>query len=360
MKVLVLVDSFKGSLSSAEIAYIISENLPGLEVTALPVADGGEGTLDMLAEGKEKINVPSQNALGEEIESYFLKKDETAYIELANTAGLTLLPPQKRKPLLTHTFGVGIQMAKAIQIGCKEIIVFAGGSATNEAGLGALQALGFKFFDANGDQLKVHGQNLEQVKNFHTPTLPKGINFKVATDVTNPFTGSNGASHVYAPQKGASDKEVEQLENGLLNITKLFPESELQNIPGTGAAGGFAGGMHLFLHAEIVPATSLLFAHINLKQHIEEASYIITGEGTIDLQTLNGKLISRITEISNNKKVILISGSQKVQLNSPNICYSAQLKQPGMSTSFAIEHAAQLLKEKTKEILEFIREDREK
>ncbi len=360
MKVLVVVDSFKGSLSSAEIASIMSENLRDLEVTALPVADGGEGTLDMLAEGKEKITVLSQNALGEKIESCFLKEDETAYIELANTAGLTLIHPQKRNPLQTHTFGVGIQMAKAIEIGCQEIIVFAGGSATNEAGLEALQALGFKFFDANGDQVKVRGQNLEQVKSFHTPMLPKGIKFKVATDVTNLFTGPNGASHVYAPQKGANDKEVEQLENGLLNITKLFPDSELQNIPGSGAAGGFAGGMHLFLDAEIIPATSLLFTHINLKKHIEEASYIITGEGTIDLQTLNGKLISKIIEISNNKKIILISGNQKVPLNSPNICYSAQLKQPDMSTGFAMEHAAHLLREKTKEILEFIREDREK
>jgi glycerate kinase len=346
MKILIAFDSFKGSLDSAQAGNILAEVFSTYPTEVLTVADGGEGSLQVL-------DLPSRpftavDPWGVPLKAYYKYQGDTAYFELALTCGLTLI--QKRNPLLTHTEGLGMGLRQAIVDGCKRIVIFAGGSATHDAGTGALYALGFRYFDTHGKPLRPRGENLGQIIDFIPPALTQGIHFTIATDVTNPFTGPQGATYTYAPQKGATPEDLPQLEAGLVHLENCFTKRPLP--PGSGAAGGLAGGFHMFLGADILPATDLLL--LDVKEKVEKADVVITGEGSIDEQTLSGKLVSKILEMSKDKKFALLAGQLKTPLYQPQILWQEGLTDEKIDTEYAMKNAALLLKSKGEKLREFL------
>lgn len=359
MKVLIAFDSFKGSLTSQRAGELLEEGIkntnPDIKCTVISVADGGEGSLEMIKNGKEIHPLTASDSLGRPIETYFLSRNDTAYIEMAVTSGFTLLKKEERNPLKTNTYGTGLQVREAIKKGFKRIIIFAGGSATNDAGSGALQALGFKFYSRTGAEVTARGETLQKISSFDFPNLENFFEIWIATDVTNPFYGPNGATYIYGPQKGATENMLTILENGIRNIASLFPDIDINNIPGSGAAGGLAGGFHLFLGAKIVSATDILFAEINLQEKVNDADYVITGEGRLDSQSLNGKLVAKITGLSFQKKFIIVAGEIEEGLQLKKALRTYTLKTPEMSTEHAIRNAESLMLNKGKKIGDFLR-----
>ncbi len=359
MKVLIAFDSFKGSLTSQRAGQLLEEGIkntnPDIKCTVISVADGGEGSLEMIRNGKQIHTLTACDSLGKPIETYFLSLKDTAYIEMAVTSGFTLLKKEERSPLQTNTYGTGLQIREAIKKGFKRIILFAGGSATNDAGLGALQALGFKFYSESGAEVTARGESLQDIASFDSLNLENFPEIWIATDVTNPFYGPNGATYIYGPQKGATENMLTILENGIKNIASLFSDIDINNIPGSGAAGGLAGGFHLFLGAKIVSATDILFAEINLQEKVNDSDYVITGEGKLDSQSLNGKLVSKIIELNPQKKCIIVAGEIEANLQLGKAIYVSTLKTPAMSTEEAILNAENLMLKKGEEIGNFLK-----
>lgn len=321
MKILIAPDSFKGSLTSSEVCCLIEKHCEGFQTEKLPLADGGEGSIDVISEigALEKETCIVLDPLGKPIKSYYLidRQSNRAYIELAKSSGLTLLYPEQRDPLKTNTYGVGMTIRNAICAGCTDIIIFAGGSATNDAGCGALSALGAKFFSNNRLIEFPSGQdlsNIDYVDLSELITLGANLNIRVASDVDNPFYGPCGAAVVYSPQKGASKEVVLELDRAMEYFAGLILETrgvDLQKVPGSGAAGGFSGGLLAFLGAEVVSGSDLVFELLDFDEKIQSADLVITGEGRIDLQTFNNKLVKRILDRAAvfNKPVYGICGS---------------------------------------------------
>jgi glycerate 2-kinase len=353
MRILIAPDSFKDSLPAHKVASSLARGiatvLPKAIIEALPLADGGEGTLEALAAGLQKVQCKAQNAMGQIMDSFYLWEatTQTAFIEMAQTAGLEKLPIHQRNPLHTTTFGVGEQIAHALKKGAKHIVLFVGGSATNDAGLGMVEALGFSFFDENQSRLQGVGKSLGSLHSYEAIDLPQNVAFTVATDVTNPLYGPNGAAYVYAAQKGASQKEIEELDLGLQNFNDLILKKlglNLQDFPGAGAAGGLAAGARAFLNAQIVSAADYIFEKCRIYEKIKNADVIISGEGRIDHQTWNGKLIAKLLEAAAEKKVVLVGGGIEPDLVFPKsvVWYSA-IQTEGMSLEFAKKNVENLL-----------------
>ncbi|RDV15736.1 glycerate kinase [Pontibacter diazotrophicus] len=323
MKIVIAPDSYKGSLSAKEAGNTIREafmlEMPGAEVVVIPMADGGEGTLDSLlfSTNGERVNTVATGPLGEQIHTCYgiLGDGETAVIEMALVAGLPMVPEDMRNPTLTTTFGLGELINQAIDKGLRKFIVGLGGSATNDGGLGMLQALGAAFLDRNGINVKPIGESLQQIiavdfTNLH-PKL-KECTFRIASDVENPLCGENGASYVFGPQKGATEEQIRVLDEGMSNYANLVEEhlkTKLQNIPGAGAAGGLGFGF-LALGAEILSGSQVVAEAAGLENHIKEADWVITGEGQSDYQTLYGKAPFYVAGLAEKYGVgtILISG----------------------------------------------------
>ncbi len=285
---------------------------PEIEVMSLPMADGGEGTLDLLlwySRGK-KQTAKVQDPLGRLIDAeYGLSADgKTAFIEMATASGLRLLKLEERNPLKTSTFGTGELIKVVLEAGVENIILGIGGSATTDAGIGMAAALGWQFLDENGKELSPIGENLIKVKKIQSPVSNHQslISITVACDVTNPLFGENGAAYVYGPQKGADKLAVEQLDKGLQNIAHVFERDFGKNyaqIAGTGAAGGLGFGAMAFLNAELKEGVKLLMGFCNFDKNLKDVNLIITGEGKIDNQTLQGKLIKGITDRATHAKI---------------------------------------------------------
>lgn len=304
-KIIVASDSFKGSLSSLGVAEAaakaIHEIEPHCEVVKVDVADGGEGTMDALRRtlGGEKVFIEVYDPLGRPIQaSYVILEDGvTAVLEMAVASGLPLLAPAERNPLKTSTFGTGQIIADALSKGCRKFLVGIGGSATNDAGMGMLQALGVRFYDAAGAELQGRGESLEKVANIDMSGLCEGVNeaeFIVACDVEAPLYGPTGAAYVFAPQKGADPAMVERLDNGLKHFSEVAFNSlgaadDYAKSPGAGAAGGLGFGFIAFLNARLERGIEMVLDAIGFDQLIEGASLVITGEGRVDTQTLTGK-----------------------------------------------------------------------
>jgi glycerate kinase len=303
-KIIVASDSFKGSLSSLDVAEAaakaIHEIEPQCEVIKVDVADGGEGTMDALRRtlGGEKISVEVADPLGRPIQaSYVILEDGTAVLEMAAASGLPLLLPSERNPLKTSTFGTGQLIADALKKGCRKFLVGIGGSATNDAGMGMLQALGVRFYDAAGAELQGRGESLEKVANIDMEGLCNGLmesEFIVACDVEAPLYGPTGAAYVFAPQKGADPAMVERLDNGLKHFSEvafnsLHTTEDYAKSPGAGAAGGLGFGFIAFLSARLERGIEMVLDAIGFDQLIKGASLVITGEGRVDSQTLTGK-----------------------------------------------------------------------
>lgn len=326
MKVVVAIDSLKGSLSSVDAGNVIKEGVlkscPDAEVVVKPLADGGEGTIEALVEGMKgtEYKIEVHGPLDKKVTaSYGIieEGEKTAIIEMAQSAGITLVSKQERNPLYTTTYGVGEIIKDAIHRGCRNFIVGIGGSATNDAGIGMMQALGYKFYDADGNLLGLGGQILDKIHRIDDTKALKEISecsFKVACDVNNPLYGKNGASYIYGPQKGATEEIVKILDDGLINLSKVVNNTygeSYENTPGAGAAGGLGYGFLTFLNAKLESGIDIILKEINLEEDIKDADIVVTGEGRLDAQTIRGKAPIGVAKLAKkySKKVIGLGGS---------------------------------------------------
>ena len=302
-KIVVASDSFKGSLSSLEVAdaaaKAINECIPGCCVEKVEVADGGEGTMEALHRtlGGVKVAVEVCDPLGRPITaSYVILADGvTAVLEMAVASGLPLLAPQERNPMKTSTYGTGQLIADALRKGCRKFLIGIGGSATNDAGMGMLEALGVRFLDVEGNLLHGSGESLEKVEDIDLSGVCAGLaesEFIIACDVDAPLYGPKGAACVFAPQKGADAEMVAMLNDGLEHFSSVIRRvtgKDVSDIPGAGAAGGLGGGFVAFLPARLERGIEMVLDAISFDERIRGASLIITGEGRVDFQTLTGK-----------------------------------------------------------------------
>jgi glycerate 2-kinase len=362
MRILIAPDSFKDSLSAAKVAESLARGIkstfPEAEITLLPLADGGEGTLEAIKGDLEYVHCMASDPLFRKIESKYLwdEKTKTAFVEMAQISGLELVTENERNPLKTSTLGTGELIAHALNNEAKKVILFVGGSATNDGGIGMAAALGYVFFDKNGNTLNPTGEKLNLIHDFdYQPTFNLSkTEFIVATDVTNSFYGENGAAHIYAKQKGANPEQIDFLDKGLQNLNRVLKKTknvDLQTVAGSGAAGGLAGGAYAFLGAKVVSAAEEIFKICDLETKINQSDIIISGEGRIDAQTWNGKLISKLLENAKQKSVILVGGSVETDLSTQlNIIKAYQIKTPEMTLDFAKANAAELLFGTGKEI----------
>lgn len=323
MKIIVAPDSYKGSLSAKEVGNTIREafelEIPEADVVVVAMADGGEGTLDSLlfSTQGERVDTKATGPLGEKIHTCYgiLGDKETAVIEMAQVAGLPMVPENKRDPGLATTFGLGELIAEAIDKGLRKFIIGLGGSATNDGGLGLLQALGAAFYDQEEKQVKPIGASLQKITRVDFSSLHpnlKECRFRVASDVENPLCGENGASFVFGPQKGATEEQVKALDEGMQHYADLIEEHlniNIKTIPGAGAAGGLGFGF-LALGAEIISGSKVVAEAAGLENQMKEADWVITGEGQSDYQTLYGKAPFYVANLAKKHGVgtILISG----------------------------------------------------
>lgn len=309
MKVVIAPDSFKDALRANAVVKRIAAGLrsvvPDVEVDGCPVSDGGEGFVEAIANAHPRAKLqqtPTFDPLGRLIDGQWAMvmndadEPESAVFELAWASGLERLKPHERNPCKTSTFGTGVLIEQALLDGATQIMLGIGGSATNDAGCGLMEALGFDFLDEHGEPMNdaITGETLCRVRTIKAVTREtlRSMRFVVACDVTNPLTGPNGAAHVYAPQKGATPKQVEELDAGLRHMARLWREQlgvDVEHMPGAGAAGGVGGGLVAMLGAELVPGAELVLDTIGFDERIEDAGLVITGEGRLDSQSLQGK-----------------------------------------------------------------------
>ncbi len=323
MKILIACDKFRGSLDGREVAKCLAQGLleadPKLEITSSDVADGGEGTLDVLSKAynthSEKIKV--RNAIGEEIFSTmgYNAESKVAVLEMASYVGLAMLDSANRNPMKTSSYGLGQTIKKAVELGAKTITIGIGGSATNDGGTGALEAIGFKFLDSTGKLISPVGGNLNLIEKIAVPDSDPldGAKIIIASDVNNPICGPQGASFVYGKQKGATDADLVILDNNLHYFAKLVSEfsgNEVFQKEGYGAAGGVGLSLCELLGAELKSGSELIFESLGLRKMIERSDVVITGEGKIDHQTGHGKAITPIVEaaLELNKNLFLVCG----------------------------------------------------
>lgn len=303
MKVVIAIDSFKGSLTSNELGDSLEIGIKKVykdaEIIKVPIADGGEGTVEAMVEGTKGqfIDINVHDPLMNEIVAKYgiLGNGKTAIIEMAAASGLPLVPVNKRNPKETTTYGTGEIVRDAINRGCREFIIGLGGSATNDGGLGMMQALGFKFLDKNGNELGQGGKILGEVAIIDDSEIMeelKECKFLVACDVDNPFYGPRGAAYVYGRQKGADDNMIIELDNGLKHLAEVIKNKygkDISDLAGAGAAGGLGGGLVAFLNAILKPGTEIILEEVGLAKYLDNADFVITGEGRIDFQSVMGK-----------------------------------------------------------------------
>ena len=322
MKVVVAIDSLKGSLSSLEAGNAISEGIrkvyPEAQVEIRPLADGGEGTVEALALGMNgKLEtVTVTGPLGKPVDAVYGVLDTTAIIEMSAAAGITLVEEQERNPLKTTTYGVGEIIKDAIKKGCRHFIVGIGGSATNDGGIGMLQALGYGILDKEGKQVPFGAQGLSEIDKitdeYVIPEL-KECTFRVACDVTNTLCGEQGASAIFGPQKGATPTMIMQMDKWLAYYAALskekYPHANMKQA-GTGAAGGLGFAFLTYTNAVLESGIKIVLEETKLEEYVKAADIVVTGEGRLDGQTAMGKAPIGVAEIAKkyNKRVYALSG----------------------------------------------------
>jgi glycerate kinase len=317
--ILVAPDKFRGSLEASEVCQSVEEGIrlayPDAEIISVPLADGGEGTTRILTEqsGGRFVRTRVHDPLGRSIVAqYGLSADgRTAFIEMAAASGLHLLRPEERNPLATSTYGTGELILHALDCGAQKIILGIGGSATTDAGTGMASALGYRFFDENGQIITPNGENLAGIKCIDSENRDsrlKQVEFIVACDVTNPLYGESGAAYVYGPQKGADQQMVSQLDGGLRNMAVVAAETFQKDVSrhqGAGAAGGLGAGAIWFLDATLREGVSIVMEQTGITAYIAKADLVITGEGKVDEQTLRGKVVLGLASLCRQNKVPL-------------------------------------------------------
>lgn len=324
MKIVVACDKYKGSLSAVEVCNIIKSAIVDadkrMEVAIKPMADGGEGTVETMVEslGGKMVAVPVRGPLDKEVMAqYGIIGDGTAVIEMSSASGIALMEKSSLNPMETTTYGTGQLIDNALQKGCSRIIIGIGGSATNDGGMGMAQALGVKFYSRKGQQLGFGGKQLIQIERIDMSGLNPKIRetvIEVACDVDNPLTGPQGAAYIYAPQKGATPEMVKELDQGLKKMARAVKKDigmDIDQVKGAGAAGGLGAGLAAFLGAILKPGTDIIMEAIGLRQSLEGASLVITGEGAMDRQTFFGKSAYGVARTAREAgvPVITINGS---------------------------------------------------
>lgn len=318
MKIIVAIDSLKGSLTSLEAGAAARDGIlsasPNSDVKIFPLADGGEGTCFAITKalGGEIKSAKVCDPLGGKVVAEFgeVLEKKLAVIEMANAAGLPLVPENFRNPLNTTTYGVGELIRLAIADGCRNFVIGIGGSATNDCGLGMLTALGYKFIGANG----IFGRDLEKISAVDdSNVLPelRECTFRIACDVTNPLTGDNGCSAIYAPQKGATPEIVSTMDGWIKNFAELsakFLRLEKISVAGDGAAGGLGFAFRSYLRGELVPGVELVLDALDIAADLKSADVLITGEGRLDNQTAQGKAPSGVAKLAKklNPKILTV------------------------------------------------------
>lgn len=327
MKIVIAPDSFKGSLSSLQVSQAIEDGLkkviPTAEYIKIPMADGGEGTMQALTDASHgKIfSALVHNPLGKKVTAHWslLGDHDTAVIEIAQAAGIQYVNQTTANPLITTTYGVGELIKEALDHHAKKLIIGLGGSCTNDAGVGMLQALGAKFLDKNGTNISAGGGELGKIAKINVSQLDPRLaqtQIILASDVTNPLTGTNGASYVFAPQKGADSAMVKVLDNNLhhfASLTKDQLDRDFENYPGAGAAGGLGFAFLAFLKTTLKPGVDVILQYTHFREKTAKADYVFTGEGATDFQTKFGKtpygIAKAAKEIAPQAKVICLTGN---------------------------------------------------
>ncbi len=374
VKIVVAPQAFKESLTALEAAQAIEKGVrsvfPKAEVLLAPVADGGDGTLQALVDATRGRIITSRvtGPLGENVTARCgaLGDGKTAVIEMAQAAGLSLVPPEERNPLVTTTFGVGELIRDAVAKGFKRIIVGIGGSATNDAGAGMAQALGAKLLDKRGRELPFGGAALITLARIDVsgmlPELAK-CEVVVACDVTNPLTGPEGASAVYGPQKGATPEMVGQLDKALAHFAEVVRRDlgvDISTLPGAGAAGGLGGGLVAFLKAQLRPGAEIVMEAIGLDERLNGADVVITGEGRMDSQTVYNKAPIAVARLARKRGIPVVAlcgslseGYQKVHEHGITAAFA--ITQSPMTVAEALRNASVLLADLAEEVMRLVK-----
>ncbi len=343
MRIVVAPDSFKGCLSAEAVAENIVNGLrpifPRAKMIVVPQADGGEGTLSVILQHRQGqiLEVEAHDPLGQQIRTTFgVLEDGTVVIETAKIIGLSLVQPHERNPLIASSYGVGELILSALDKGHRKFIIGIGGTATNDAGMGMIQALGGKFLDKQDNLLTQGGVELQKLHHLDLSELDSRLtecSFQVACDVSNPLIGKNGASRTYAPQKGATDKDVKILEDALTNYAQIIEnhfDRSISEATGVGAAGGLGAALLAFLNAKLINGFQLISEFIDLEAQLPNADFVITGEGKVDTQTSFGKLPFGMAKLAKKHGVpcIGIAGTVEDEMQT--------LHQSGMTAIFSI------------------------
>ena len=324
MKVVIAIDSFKGSLSSLEAGEAAKRGIlksnPQAQVEVRPLADGGEGTVEALVQGMggRICKVTVTGPLGKPVEAeYGIVGENTAVIEMSAAAGITLVPDQMRNPLYTTTYGVGEMIKDAIEKGCRRFLVGIGGSATNDGGVGMLQALGYEFLDQEGKEVPLGARGLEYLASIRDEKVHPQLReceFRVACDVVNPLCGPQGSSAIYGPQKGADAEMIDKMDKWLGAYAKLaaetFPKADPET-PGTGAAGGLGFAFLTFTNSVLESGIQIILEETRLEDYVKDADVVVTGEGRLDGQTAMGKAPVGVASLAKKygKTVVAFAGS---------------------------------------------------
>lgn len=371
MKIVVAPDSFKGSLTAIEVSDAIEKGIkevfPEAEIVKIPMADGGDGTVQCLvnATGGEILKEKVVGPLGDEVlASYGILGDKkTAVIEMAEASGLNLVPENKRNPLITTTYGTGQLIKAALDHGCRKMIIGIGGSATNDGGAGMVQALGAKLIDKDGEEIGFGGGELKKVFRIDTKYLDNRLSetkVLIASDVSNPLCGPKGASRIYGPQKGATPEIIEELDESLAYFAKIIKRDlnkDVRDIPGAGAAGGLGASLMAFLDAELRPGIEIIIEIVKLEQAMKDADLVITGEGKIDSQTIYGKAPIGVAKIAKKYSIPVIAvaaiiGDDADIVHQYGIDNLIRVSEPPMSLTEPKSKKVWLIKKSIKQFLE--------
>lgn len=373
MRIVIAPQSLKGSLTAAEAGEAIAQGVravfPEAEVIVVPVADGGEGTVQALvdATGGEMVWQTVTGPLGEPVTAFFglLGDGQTAVIEMASAAGLPLVPPERRDPRITTTYGVGELILAALDRGSRRFIIGIGGSATNDGGAGMAQALGASLLADDETPIAQGGAALATLAHISIDTLDlrlRECTVEVACDVNNPLCGPTGASAVYGPQKGATPDMVLQLDAALAHYAAIIERDlgmNVVDISGAGAAGGLGAGLLAFLHATLRPGSQIVLEAVQLEQHLGAADLIITAEGQIDAQTAYGKSVGAVAALAKRYHIPVLAiagglGDGYKGVYALGLDAIAALPSGPMTLAYAMEHAAELMRDTTERVLRAI------
>jgi len=360
MNILISPDKFKGSLTASEVSDAILEgwkvSMPEVQAILLPLADGGEGTFEVLTHhfGGDFVHVWVYDPLFRWTQaSYgYDSATQTAFMEMAQASGLDKLSEAERNCYVTSTFGTGQMILDAWQRGARKIMIGIGGSATCDGGIGMAAALGYQFKDQDGAEISPVGKSMMDIAEIIAPDVGKRLEIVVLSDVDNPLYGKDGAAYVYGPQKGAREEEISQLDQGLRHLASVLKRDlkvEVHTLPGGGASGGLGAGLFGFLGARIEPGAAWIAREMNLEAEVANCDVVITGEGKIDRQTLHGKVVGNLAQLAETygKPVIAFCGTAELDIDMQQqmgLTYVQSIIDRPMSLSEATAEAHQLLR----------------